>query len=75
MLKKILFAAAVTGLVAGVALPVHTTAANATPSGCHKLAKAKFGDDLKSRRAFHKECKTHWKTYKTAQKAAKKAAS
>jgi len=74
MLKKILFAAAVTGLVAGAALPLHTTAADAAPSGCLKAAKAKFAGDHVARRAYHKECKAHWKAYRTAQKAAKKAA-
>jgi hypothetical protein len=74
MVKKILFAAAITGLMAGAALPLHTTAADATPSGCQKAAKAKFGSDHAARRAYHRECKAHWKMYKTAQKAAKKAA-
>ncbi len=74
MLKKILFAAAVTGLVAGAALPLHTTAAEAGSSGCYKAAKAKFAGDYKARHAYRKECKAHWKSFKTAQKAAKKAA-
>ena len=73
MLKRILFAAAVTGLVAGATLPLHTTPADAS-SGCLKAAKEKFGSDHASRRAYHKECKMHWKAYKTAQRAAKKAA-
>ena len=74
MLKRILFAAAVTGLVAGVTMPVHTTLAEAAPSGCFKAAKAKFPGDHKSRVAYRKECKAHFKAYKTAQKASKKAA-
>ena len=74
MLKRILFAAAVTGLVAGVTMPVHTTPAEAAPSGCFKAAKAKFPGDHKSRVAYRKECKAHFKAYKTAQKASKKAA-
>jgi hypothetical protein len=74
MLKRILFAAAVTGLVAGVTIPVHTMPAEATPSGCFKAAKAKFPGDFKARHAYRKECRAHWKAYKTAQRAAKKAA-
>ena len=74
MLKRMLFAAAVTGLVAGATIPVHTTSAVAAPSGCFKAAKAKFPGDHKSRHAYRKECKAHWKAYKTAQRAARKAA-
>ena len=73
MLKRMLFVAAVTGLVAGVTIPVHTTPAEAA-SGCLKAAKAKFPGDHKSRHAYRKECKAHWKAYKTAQRAARKAA-
>ena len=58
MLKRILFAAAVTGLVAGVTIPVHTTPAEAA-SGCLKAAKAKFPGDHKTRIAYRKECRTH----------------
>jgi len=74
MLKKILFAAAVTGLLAGVTIPVHTTPAEAAPSGCLKAAKAKFPGDLKSRHAYRRECKAHFKAYRAAQRASKKAA-
>jgi hypothetical protein len=73
MLKRILFAAAVTGLVAGVTIPVHTTPAEAA-SGCLKAAKAKFPGDHKSRVAYRKECRAHYKAYRSAQKASKKAA-
>ena len=73
MLKRMLFAAAIT-LVAGATIPVHTTPAEAAPSGCFKAAKAKFPGDHKSRVAYRKECKAHWKAYKTAQRGAKKAA-
>ena len=52
MLKRMLFAAAITGLVAGATIPVHTTSAEATPSGCFKAAKAKFPGDHKSRHAY-----------------------
>jgi hypothetical protein len=74
MLKRMLFAAAVTGLVAGATIPVHTTSAEAAPSGCFKAAKAKFPGDHKARHAYRKECKMHWRAYKAAQRAAKKAA-
>jgi hypothetical protein len=74
MLKRILFAAAVTGLVAGVTIPVHTTPAEAASSGCLKAAKAKFPGDHKSRVAYRKECKAHFKAYRAAQRASKKAA-
>ena len=70
MLKRILFAAAVTGLVAGVTLPLHSTAADAAASGCFKAAKAEFPGDHKSRVAYRKDCRA----YKTATKGAKKAA-
>lgn len=66
MLKRILIAAAVTGLVAGAALPVQITPAFAGKSGCHESAKAKFPGDKKAAHAFKKECKAHWKAYKKA---------
>jgi hypothetical protein len=67
MLKRILIAVALTGLVAA-AVPVQVTPAMAGKSGCRETAKAKFPGDLKSRAAFKKECKAHWKAYRTAQK-------
>jgi hypothetical protein len=66
MLKRILAAAAVTGLVAGAALPVQVTPAMAGKSGCREAAKSKFSGDMKSRKAFKKECKAHWKANKSA---------
>jgi hypothetical protein len=66
MLKRMLVAAAVTGLIAGAAIPVQITPAMAGKSGCREAAKAKFGGgDLKARHAFKKECKAQWKAYKT----------
>jgi hypothetical protein len=73
MMKKIILAAAVTGLIAGAAMPLHTSPAEAA-SGCMKAAKAKYTGDRKARVAYRKECRMHFKAYKTAQKAAKKAA-
>jgi len=71
MMKTIILAAAVTGFVAAAAMPVHTAEA---ASGCFKAAKAKYAGDRKARVAYRKECRMHYKAYKTAQKAAKKAA-
>ena len=48
MLKRMLFAAAVTGLVAGATIPVHSTPAEAARSGCFKASKAKFPGDHKA---------------------------
>ncbi len=72
MLKKMLFAAAVTGLVVGASLPVQPTTAEAS-SGCFKAAKAKFPADHKARVAWRKDCRAHWKAYRAEQKSAKKA--
>ena len=67
MLKRMLFAAAVTGLVAGATIPVHTTSAEAAPSGCFKAAKAAGLSTMKERKAFRKECRAHYKaTHKKA---------
>jgi hypothetical protein len=65
MLKRIVVAAALTGLVAGVALPVQIAPAFAGKSGCREMAKSKFAGDKKMRRAFEKDCKTHWKAHKS----------
>ena len=76
MLKRIIVAAAVTGLVAAAALPVQISPAHAGKSGCAEAAKSKFPADKKAKHAFKKECKTHWKAYKSAtgNKGHKKAA-
>jgi len=66
MLKRILVAAAVTGLIAGAAIPVQITPAMAGHSGCREVAKSKFPGNLKSRHAFTRECKAHWKAYQMA---------
>jgi hypothetical protein len=66
MLKRMLVAAAVTGLIAGAAIPVQITPAMAGKSGCREAAKAKFPGDLKARHSFKKECKAQWKAYRTA---------
>jgi len=64
MLKKVLFAAAATGLVAAIALPVQVTEAGAATVTCRAAAKAKFPHDLKARRAYFKACKAAWKAHK-----------
>ena len=68
MLKRMLFAAAITGLVAGATLPLHSTPADAASQRCFKAAKAKFpGADYKFAHAYRKDCSAHWRAYKTAQ--------
>jgi hypothetical protein len=66
MLKRLFLAAAVTGLIAGAAIPLQPSSAMAGKSGCREAAKAKFHGEMKARHAFKKECKAHWKAYKTA---------
>jgi len=73
MLKKVLFTAAVTGLLAGAAIPLQPVSAEAA-SGCSKAARAKFPADHKARVAWRKECRAYWKAHKTAHRVAKKAA-
>ncbi len=60
MLKRLLMAAAVAGLMTGVTA-IHADSAQAGPSGCRQVAKAKFPGDMKARHAFKKECKARWK--------------
>jgi hypothetical protein len=76
MLKRIVVAAAVTGLIAGAAIPVQITPAFAGKSGCKEAAKSQGQGDRKARHAFKKECKTQWKAQKTAhgKKGLRKAA-
>ena len=68
MLKKVLFAATVGGLVAGFALPVPSAEAAA-------MARAKRRRNLSSRRttkarhAYKHGCKEAWKAQKQAAKA------
>ena len=70
MWKRILLASTVTGLLAGVAMPIHSIPAQAARSGCHKAAKAKFPHDRVARRQFRHWCKGEWKVYKATNKAA-----
>jgi hypothetical protein len=77
MLKKVLFAAAICGLTAGVALPVQPVqAAKAAkmaagaPLTCKEAAKLKFPGDLKARHAYKHQCKVAFKAQRKAAKAA-----
>ena len=64
----------IAGLVAGASIPVMAGPALADKGGCRQAAKAKFPGDHKSRVAYRKECRAHYKAYRSAQKASKKAA-
>jgi hypothetical protein len=66
MLKRIFFAAAVTGLIAGASIAVQIDPAMAGKSGCREAAKAKFPGEFKLRMAYKKECKSHWKAMQSA---------
>jgi hypothetical protein len=75
MLKKVLFAAAVTGLAIGATLPIQATPADAA-SGCYKASMTKFpgAGHHKERHDYRKYCRSQYKAYKQAQKSSKKAA-
>jgi len=67
MLKKVLFAALATLLVAAVALPMGLTSVEAAVViTCKEAAKLKFPTDNKARHAFKKECKAAWKATQKA---------
>jgi len=66
MWKKVLFASAVTGFLAVAAIPVQTTPADASRSGCREAAKAQFPYNPRARRDFRRYCKSQWKAYKAA---------
>ena len=66
--KKVLLASALTGLLAGVAIPIQSSPADAAHSGCHKAAKARFPHDRKARHEFKHWCKAQWKLYKAGHK-------
>jgi hypothetical protein len=73
MLKKALLAAAATGLVAGISLPVQaaTTAEQGMTTvqpgmSCKEAAKLQYPSDRSARRAFKKSCKEAWKAQGTA---------
>ncbi len=66
MLKKVLFAALATLLVAAVALPVGVSSTEAAVLTCKEAAKLKFPTDAKARHAFKKDCKAAWKATQKA---------
>ena len=66
MWKKLLMASAITGLLAAVAIPLETTSADASRSGCREAAKAKFFYDPRTRKEYRRYCKQQWKVYKSA---------
>ena len=74
MLKRMLFAAAVTGLVAGATIPVHIYPGRGRSQRVLQGRQGEVPGRPQGRVAYRKECKAHWKAYKTAQRAAKKAA-
>ncbi len=69
MLKKVLFAAVATALVAAVALPVQFSGAEAAVITCKEAAKLKFPADAKARHAYKKGCKAAWKAANKPAKA------
>jgi hypothetical protein len=66
MLKKVLFAALASALVAAVALPVQLSSVEAAVITCKEAAKMKFPTDAKARHAFKKDCKAAWKASQKA---------
>jgi hypothetical protein len=71
MLKRMLFAAALSGLAIGVALPLQTTTADAAP-GCREEAKVRYpgAGHFKERHAFRKWCRKQYRAHKAAMKSA-----
>jgi hypothetical protein len=66
MLKKVLFAALATTMVAAVALPMELTSVEAAVITCKEAAKLKFPTDFKARHAYRKACKAAWKATQKA---------
>jgi hypothetical protein len=70
MWKKVLIASAVTGLLAGAAITIQPTPAEASRAQCREVARAKFPADWKARRDFKRYCIREWKAYRAAQRGA-----
>jgi hypothetical protein len=66
MWKKLLWASALTGLLAAAAIPLQTTSADACRSGCREAAKAQFPSDSRTRKEYKRYCKSQYKAYKSA---------
>ena len=64
MWKRVLLTCAVTGLLAAAAIPLETTSADASRSGCREAAKARFPHDSRMRGEYKHYCKNEWKAYK-----------
>jgi hypothetical protein len=58
MLKKVIVAAAVCGLVTGVALPLQAATG---PLTCKEAAKLRYPGDAKARHAYKHGCRMAWK--------------
>ena len=69
MLKNVIVASAIGGLLAGSIVSLQVTPAMAA-SGCAKAAKLKYPGDHAARMAYKKECKEAWKAHKSAVKSA-----
>jgi hypothetical protein len=69
MLKKVLLATAMTGLVAGIAVLVQTSPAEAQMT-CRQAAKMQHPSDRKARRAYRKACRDAAKAQAAAAKPA-----
>ena len=61
MLKNLFLSAAITGLVAAVAMPIQVAPAAAQMS-CREAAKAQHPDDMLARLAYLRECRAAWKS-------------
>ena len=66
MWKRVLLASAITGLLATAAVPLQTTPADASRSGCREAARVKFPYNSRMRRDYRRYCKQQWKVYKEA---------
>lgn len=70
MLKKLLLASAVTGLVAGSAIPAQAAQAPTpqaqAPMTCKEAALIKYPGDRKARRAYRESCKEAFKAQMAA---------
>jgi hypothetical protein len=62
MWKKVVFAFAITGLLAATAVPL--SAREYKHSGCADAAKMRFPEDRAARKEFKHWCKAQWKIYK-----------
>jgi hypothetical protein len=68
MLKKMILASAVSMILAGAMVTVAPAPAEAGVFKCREMAKEKFPDDRKARKAYKKSCKAEHKAYKKAHK-------